>query len=273
VDAPVFIPPDTDRHILRDVPIPHIIPYINMQMLLGHHLGLKGNVDNLLQEGNEKAVQLKETVDAILQEGTTNGILKANGMYRFFPAQSTGNDIIIYDPQDHTKEIKRFTFPRQQVEPFLCLADYLKPVESGVMDYVGFLVVTAGQGIRELATEWKDRGDYLRSHALQSVALETAEAMAERVHHMMRDVWGYPDPSTMTMKQRFGARYQGIRVSFGYPACPNLEDQGPLFELMKPEDIGVELTEGFMMEPEASVSAMVFAHPEAQYFNVEKVER
>lgn len=273
VDAPVFIPPDTDRHILRDVPIPHIIPYINMQMLLGHHLGLKGNVDNLLQEGNEKAVQLKETVDAILQEGTTSGILKANGMYRFFPAQSSGNDIIIYDPQDHTKEIKRFNFPRQQVEPFLCLADYLKPVESGVMDYVGFLVVTAGQGIRELATEWKDRGDYLRSHALQSVALETAEAMAERVHHMMRDVWGYPDPSTMTMKQRFGARYQGIRVSFGYPACPNLEDQGPLFELMKPEDIGVELTEGFMMEPEASVSAMVFAHPEAQYFNVEKVER
>ncbi|GLX68124.1 methionine synthase [Paenibacillus glycanilyticus] len=273
VDAPVYIPPDTDRHILRDVPIPHIIPYVNMQMLLGHHLGLKGNVDNLLQEGNDKAVHLKETVDAILQEGTTNGILKAHGMYRFFPAQSSGNDIIIYDPQDHSKEIKRFTFPRQQVEPFLCLADYLKPVESGVMDYVGFLVVTAGQGIRELATEWKDKGDYLRSHALQSVALEVAEAMAERVHHMMRDVWGYPDPASMTMKQRFGARYQGIRVSFGYPACPNLEDQGPLFELMKPEDIGVELTEGFMMEPEASVSAMVFAHPEAQYFNVEKVER
>ncbi|WP_091189207.1 methionine synthase [Paenibacillus catalpae] len=273
VDAPVYIPPDTDRHILRDVPIPHIIPYVNMQMLLGHHLGLKGNVDNLLQEGNEKAVQLKETVDGILQEGTTDGILTANGMYRFFPAQSSGNDIIIYDPQDHSKEIKRFTFPRQQVEPFLCLADYLKPVESGVMDYVGFLVVTAGHGVRELATEWKDKGDYLRSHALQSVALEVAEAMAERVHHMMRDVWGFPDPASMTMKQRFGARYQGIRVSFGYPACPNLEDQGPLFELMKPEDIGVELTEGFMMEPEASVSAMVFAHPEAQYFNVEKVER
>ncbi|MFX3635255.1 MAG: methionine synthase [Candidatus Pristimantibacillus sp.] len=272
-DAPVYIPPDLDRHILRDVPIPHIIPYVNMQMLLGHHLGLKGNVDNLLSEGNEKAVQLKETVDTILQEGTTKGILHAHGMYRFFPAQSSGNDIIIYDAEDHSKEIKRFTFPRQQVEPFLCLADYLKSVESGIMDYVGFLVVTAGQGVRDLANEWKDKGDYLRSHALQSVALEVAEGMAERVHHMMRDVWGYPDPATMTMKQRHGARYQGIRVSFGYPACPNLEDQEPLFDLMKPEDIGVELTEGFMMEPEASVSAMVFAHPEAQYFNVEKVER
>jgi 5-methyltetrahydrofolate--homocysteine methyltransferase len=87
---------------------------------------------------------------------------------------------------------------------------------------------------------------------------------------MMRDMWGFPDSPDLTMQQRWGARYQGIRVSFGYPACPNLEDQEPLFRLMKPEDIGVELTEGFMMEPEASVSAMVFSHPEARYFNVDK---
>ncbi|WP_308640070.1 methionine synthase [Paenibacillus silvisoli] len=268
-DAPVYIPPDTDRHVLRNVPIPHIVPYVNMQMLLGHHLGLKGNVDALLAEGNEKAVNLKATVDGLLADAA-KGLLQAHGMYRFFPAQSSGNDIIIYDPQQPGVEIKRFTFPRQQVEPYLCLADFLKSVESGVMDYVGFLVVTAGEGVREKATELKDNGDYLRSHALQSVALEIAEAMAERVHHMMRDTWGFPDHPEMTMKQRHGARYQGIRVSFGYPACPNLEDQQPLFELMKPEDIGVQLTEGFMMEPEASVSAMVFAHPEAQYFNVEK---
>lgn len=116
----------------------------------------------------------------------------------------------------------------------------------------------------------EDQGDYLRSHALQSVALEVAEGLAERVHHMMRDIWGFPDSAQMTMKQRHGARYQGIRVSFGYPACPDLEDQGPLFKLLQPEDIGVELTEGFMMEPEASVSAMVFSHPQAKYFNVEK---
>jgi len=270
-DAPVFTPPDLDRHILRDVPLPHVIPYVNMQMLLGHHLGLKGNVDQLLKDGNEKAVQLKATVDEILQKGTTDGIIKTHGMYRFFPAQSSGNDIIIYNPVDPRQEIKRFTFPRQQVEPYLCLSDFLKSVESGVMDYVGFLVVTAGHGIREIANEWKDNGDYLRSHALQSVALEVAEGMAERVHHIMRDICGYPDPSEMTMKQRHGARYQGIRVSFGYPACPNLEDQEPLFDLMRPQDIGVELTEGCMMEPEASVSAMVFAHPEAQYFNVEKL--
>ncbi|WP_270171361.1 methionine synthase [Paenibacillus sp. SYP-B4298] len=269
-EAPVFVPPDLERHVLRHVPIGHIVPYVNMQMLLGHHLGVRGKVEQLIAEGHEKTIQLKETVDSILKEANEEGTIQAHGMYRFFPAQSEGNDIIIYDPDNHAKEIKRFSFPRQQVEPYLCLADYLKSVESGVMDYVGFLVVTAGEGVREKATVLKDNGDYLRSHALQSVALEVAEGLAERVHHMMRDVWGFPDPQEMTMKQRLGARYQGIRVSFGYPACPNLEDQEPLFELMRPEDIGVQLTEGFMMEPEASVSAMVFAHPEAQYFNVEK---
>lgn len=269
-DAPVFTSPDLERHVLRDYPIGHITPYVNWQMLLGHHLGLRGSVEQLLAAGNEKAVELKETVDQILLEAVTDGIIRTQAMYRFFPAQSSGNDILIYDPADHGKVIKRFSFPRQRVEPYLCLADYLRPVDSGEMDFVGFLVVTAGQGVRQLSETWKERGDYLRSHVLQAVALELAEALAERVHHIMRDIWGFPDPADMTMKQRHGARYQGIRVSFGYPACPDLEDQQLLFDLLHPEDIGIELTEGFMMEPEASVSAMVFAHPEAQYFNVDK---
>ncbi|XID94430.1 methionine synthase [Paenibacillaceae bacterium WGS1546] len=269
-DAPVFAPPDYERHVLRDYPISHVMPYVNMQMLLGHHLGLKGNVDDLLAAGDERTASLKATVDDILKQSQAQGWLNPQAMYRFFPAQSDGNDILIYDPADLTRVLKRFSFPRQQVEPYLCLADFLKTVDSGVMDAVGFLVVTAGQGAREQGEKWKESGDYLRSHALLATALEVAEGLAERVHHMMRDIWGFPDPANMTMKQRFGARYQGIRVSFGYPACPDLEDQVPLFELMKPEDIGVELTEGFMMEPEASVSAMVFAHPEAQYFNVDK---
>lgn len=270
-DAPVFSPPDLERHVLRNYPLGHIIPYVNMQMLLGHHLGLRGSVEAQLAAGDARTVELKETVDDILHQAMLEGTIVPHAMYQFFPAQSSGNDILIYDPQNAANVLHTFTFPRQNVEPYLCLADFLKPVDSGVMDYVGFLVVTAGHGVRELSTELKDRGDYLRSHALQAVALEVAEGLAERVHHMMRDTWGFPDPADMTMKQRHGARYQGIRVSFGYPACPDLEDQGPLFKLLSPEDIGVHLTEGFMMEPEASVSAMVFAHPEAQYFNVEKL--
>lgn len=270
VDNPVLVPPDLERHTMRNYPLSHILPYVNMQMLLGHHLGLRGSVEQLLASGDKKATDLKAVVDDIMQEAVRDGIIQAHAMYRFFPAQSSGNSIIIYDPKDTSNILHTFTFPRQKVEPFMCLSDFLKPVESGQMDYVGFMVVTAGHGVRELSTAWKDQGDYLRSHALQSVALEVAEGLAERVHHMMRDIWGFPDSAQMTMKQRHGARYQGIRVSFGYPACPDLEDQGPLFKLLQPEDIGVELTEGFMMEPEASVSAMVFSHPQAKYFNVEK---
>ncbi|CAH8246821.1 methionine synthase [Paenibacillus melissococcoides] len=269
-EAPVHLPPDLDRHVLRSIPVPQVIPYVNMQMLLGHHLGMRGSVEQRLKERDPKTVELKETVDRILHEEAESGVLQANAMYRFFSAQSEGDSIHIYNPERQDEVLHTFTFPRQQVEPFMCLADFLRSKESGVMDYVGFLVVTAGKGVRERSDEFKQQGEYLRSHALQSVALELAEGLAERIHHMMREVWGIPDPAEMTMKERFGARYQGIRVSFGYPACPNLEDQEPLFRLMQPEDIGVHLTEGFMMEPEASVTAMVFAHPQATYFNVDK---
>ncbi|WP_019119769.1 methionine synthase [Brevibacillus massiliensis] len=265
--APIFVPQDLERHVLRDYPIGHLQPYINLRMLLGKHLGVRGNVDKLLAEGDEKTVQLYGVVEELLREAREEGLIRAHGMYQFFPAQADGDDILIYDPADQTRLVERFTFPRQPDEPHLCLSDFLRPVESGEMDYVGFLAVTCGHNIREQSTKWKESGDYLRSHALQAVALETAEAFAERIHHVMRDVWGFPDPAEMTMAERFGARYQGIRVSFGYPACPNLEDQEKLFRLLRPEDIGIHLTEGFMMEPEASVSAMVFAHPEARYFN------
>jgi len=268
--VPVMVPPDLERHVLRNIPVAQVVPYVNMQTLMGHHLGLKGNYDKLLASGDSKAEQLKETVDGIIRDAAQNGSIKTHAMYRFFPAQSEGNDIMIYDPADHSKVLHRYSFPRQNVEPFLCLADFLRSKDSGEMDYVGFLVVTAGHGIRERAEAYKEKGDYLLSHAIQATAIELAEGLAERVHHIMRDIWGISDPVDMTMAQRHGARYTGIRVSFGYPACPNLEDQGPLFELMKPEDIGVQLTEEFMMEPEASVSAMVFAHPEARYFNVDK---
>ncbi|UOF92747.1 methionine synthase [Fodinisporobacter ferrooxydans] len=268
-DAPVFLPPDFERHVIRDYPVSYLQPYLNLQMLLGKHLGYRGNVEKKLAEGDEKILQLKETVDELLQEARTDRIIQAHGMYRFFPAQSKGETVYVYDPLDHSKILETFTFPRQENDLHLCLADFVRPVESGVMDYVAFLAVTTGHGIRALSTKWKEAGEYLRSHVLQALALELAEAFAERVHHMIRDMWGFPDPADMTMRERFIAKYQGIRVSFGYPACPNLEDQEQLFRLLQPQDIGIQLTDGHMMDPEASVSAMVFSHPDARYFNVD----
>jgi 5-methyltetrahydrofolate--homocysteine methyltransferase len=157
-----------------------------------------------------------------------------------------------------------FTFPRQRKADGLCLADYLAPTG----DTLALFVVTAGAGILERANEFKARGEFLKSHALQALALETAEAAAEWLHRRIREDWGFPDPATMTMLDRFQARYQGKRYSFGYPACPALEDQAGIWQLLHPEEVGVHLTEGFMMEPEASVSALVFHHPDATYFGI-----
>lgn len=265
-EAPVFIPPDCDRHVLRNYPISHLRPYINQQMLLGKHLGIRGNVERLLAEGDPKTKSLKEEVDQLLDELEYQYQLSPQGVYQFFPAQSDGDRIYIYHPQNPSQVIEEFTFPRQSKAPYLCLADFLRPIDSSTLDYVAFFAVTAGVGVRALAEKWKEQGDYLRSHMIQSIALELAEAFAERLHEQLRDQWGFPDPVEMTMKERFAAKYQGIRVSFGYPACPDLEDQKKLFRLLKPESIGIQLTEGFMMEPEASVSAMVFSHPQARYF-------
>ena len=262
-DATVFVPKDLVRHVKRDYAVSHLYPYVNMRTLIGHHLGLKGQVDKLLAEGDKRAVELKELVDSYLNDQT----LHPSGMYQFYKAQADGDDVVLY-AEDGTTEIQRFTFPRQSKVPFMCLADFLKTKESGEMDYVALMVVTAGRGVSDQARELKEAGKFLESHALQATALELAEGFAERIHQEIRDQWGFPDGVDFTMRDRFAAKYQGQRFSFGYPACPNLEDQEKLFATLKPEDIGVHLTEGFMMEPEASVSAIVFAHPEARYFNV-----
>ncbi|WP_066287881.1 methionine synthase [Bacillus sp. FJAT-29937] len=268
-NVPVFTPQDLKRKILNSITISHIEPYINKQMLIGHHLGLKGKLEKLLAEGDEKAVKMNEMVNGLIEDSKTNGWITPAAVYQFFPAQSDGDKVLIYN-EEQTEIIETFEFPRQEAEPYLCLADFLKPKISGQMDYVAFFTVTAGRGIRQVADQLKEQGRFLECHALQSLALESAEGFAELVHRQIRDRWGFPDPVDMTMKDRFAAKYQGQRFSFGYPACPNLEDQQKLFKLITPEDIGVNLTEGFMMEPEASVSAIVFAHPEARYFNVAK---
>ena len=263
-EFPVFVPTDTDRHVFRDYPVKHLFPYVNMRTLIGHHLGLKGYSEELRASGDARANELYDLVSGYLK----SDLLSPSGMYQFFPAQSDGDDVIIYSPKDPGVEIERFTFPRQKKAPFLCISDFLKSKQSGEMDYVGFMQVTAGHGVREVAQRLKEQGKFLESHAIQATALELAEGFAERVHQEMRDQAGYPDATDFTMHDRFAAKYNGQRFSFGYPACPNLEDQEKLFGLIKPEDIGVELTEGFMMQPEASVSAIVFNHPDARYFNV-----
>jgi 5-methyltetrahydrofolate--homocysteine methyltransferase len=258
-------PPDLERHVLRDVPLTHIYPYLNLQMLYGKHLGVRGLVERLLGAGDPKALEVHEIVEALKRDAVDQGLLEAHGAYRWYRARSSGDAVILFDASSG-REAARFDFPRQRDGERQCLADY---VRDDADDYVALFAVTCGVGVRELASAWKERGEYVRSHALQALAIESAEAFAEMLHSRMRTLWGFPDPPELAISEKLKAHYRGIRVSFGYPACPNLADQATLFRLLEPETFGLTLTEGFMMDPEASVSGLVFHHPAAKYFKAD----
>ena len=267
-DCPIPQPPDLKLHVLDDYDLDAIFPYINPVMLYTRHLGFKGKFTDALAAGDPKAKELRAQVAKVEEEMLRRSDIKARAVYKFFRAHSEGDALIITCPEgDHVKE--RFDFGRQAKDGGLCLADFVSSKESGRVDYVAFLATTVGPGVRALADEWKAGGEYLRSHILQILALEGAEAFAELLHQKIREMWGFPDPAGTTKQDLFKANYRGVRVSFGYPACPRLEDQVQLFRLLEVEkSIGVQLTDGFMMEPEGSVSALVFHHPEARYFSL-----
>lgn len=265
-------PPDLKRHLIDGFEVEKLFEYINPIMLYGRHLGLKGNPQALLESRDPKAIELFDRVRALQDEILEKGLFKPRGVARFFVAQADGDSVSLWNGRAEFNAgkppLESFAFPRQTTGDGLCLSDFVLPKSAGAPDYAAAFVVTCGAGVRELAEKLRDDGEYFKSHALQALAIESAEGFAELLHEKLRQMWGIPDPADMTIKQKFQARYRGIRVSPGYPACPDLADQRKLWNLLEPEEIGVSLTEGFMMDPEASVSALVFHHPQARYFAV-----
>lgn len=194
-------------------------------------------------------------------------VLKPRVKWGYFPCHSDGNDLIIY-AEDSETERMRFSFPRQTDGKRLCLSDFFLPIGSEVADTVGFHIVTVGAEVSEQERKlFKDGNyqDYLYTHGM---GVETAEALAEYWHRQIRSEMGIDDMEPDEMRLLFSAKYHGSRYSFGYPACPNLDDQAKLFELLQPEDIGIELSSEFMLIPEQSTSAIIVHHPDAKYFNV-----
>jgi 5-methyltetrahydrofolate--homocysteine methyltransferase len=239
--------------------------YINPFMLYGRHMGFRGDFEKRFAERDPKAVELFESMEEVKRDAAE--FMKPRAVWQFFEAEADGDVIQLFEPGG-AEPLHRFRFPRQRVGDFLCLSDYVLPPENGRRDHVAIFVVTAGEGVRERSEKAKNEGYYFKSHGMQALAIESAEACAEWLHRRIREDWGFPDAPEMTMAQRFTSRYRGKRYSFGYPACPNLDDQAGIWKLLRPEEIGVQLTEGFMMDPEASVSALVFHHPDCAYFSV-----
>src|SRR5262249_8344367 len=185
----VPVPPDLERHVLRDVPLPQIYPYLNLQMLYGKHLGVRGPVERLLESGDAKVREVHEIVEDLKRDAVGRGLLHAHGAYQWYRARAAGDTLTLLDGAG--REAARFDFPRQPAGERLCLTDY---VRDDADDYVALFAVTCGSGVRELAAAWKERGEYVRSHALQALAIECAEAFAEMLHSRLRTLWGFPDP-------------------------------------------------------------------------------
>jgi 5-methyltetrahydrofolate--homocysteine methyltransferase len=257
--------PPTFEPVVIEADLDKVWAYLNPQMLYGNHLGLKGNVKKMLAEGDEKALKLQDKLEQLKAKIRTEKLLRARGLYQFFKVRRDGDSIVVLDPKTET-DIQRYDFPRQSSGLKLCLSDFIAPDRIDVMC---FFVVTCGEGVTEVAKQWLDAGNYFDAHAIASLALESAEAFGEYLHHEIRGMWGFPDAPDLSLEDVFKLKYRGVRVSFGYPACPRLEDQAKMWELLRPDlKLGVALSEEYMMHPEASVSALVFHHPQARYFSV-----
>lgn len=225
-----------------------------------------------------EATKLFNDANAMLDKIIEEKWLSANASYGILPANSHGDDITVYDHEGN--KVETFHFLRQQRKmsnkvPNLCLSDFIAPQEAGITDYLGFFTVTAGLGIDEHVKRFESQHDDYSSILIKALADRLAEAFAEKLHQLIRtDFWGYSKNETLTNEDLILEKYQGIRPAPGYPACPDHTEKGNLFKLLDNENaIGVSLTESYAMLPTAAVSGFYFAHPDARYFGLGKINK
>ena len=275
-------PPFWGRRVCRDFDLREIFPYINETALFKNQWQLKSaSQQDYLRLVEEKFRPILRELES---EVIAAGWFAPAVVYGFFPCQSEGNDLIVYEPQDYEgknelragcaappdlREIVRFTLPRQREGRRLSISDYFLPRASGRVDVVGMSVVTIGPRASVETQRLFEKGEYTRYLYLHGLSVETAEALAEYSHKKIRQELGIAGDDAERISDLFHQKYRGSRYSFGYPACPNLEDQTKLFALLKPEEaIGVRLTSTYLIEPEQSTSAIIVHHPGAKYFVV-----
>ena len=263
----IYKPETLNKQIITNIKAKDVFPFINLQMLIGKHLGLKWIVGKMLEKQDPRTVKMYNEIKEIIEHG--DEYFDITAIYKYFPVRrkygKEKNEFsleILSD--DLSKVIETFNFPRQKYGQYLSLNDYVNP--DGI-EYVGFFVATAGEKSRIVSNELKAKGEFYKGHLVNSIGLELAEATSEYIHQIMRKDVGIIDKELQT-EDILKANYQGNRYSFGYPACPDLSDQKKLFKLLKPEIYGIKLTDEFMMYPEASVSAIVFSQPFCKYFNM-----
>ena len=275
---PVMIPQRTGTFELIDFPLEEIVPYINW-MFFFVTWELRGKFPEILKDSlyGEEATKLykdaREMLDLIIGEKW----LKANAVYGIYPANSQGDDILVFKDEQRNTELTRFINLRNQTKKEadtanLCLSDFILPVESERKDYLGAFAVTAGLGIEKKIKEFEEAHDDYSSIMLKALADRLAEAFTEYLHEKIRkESWAYAPDENLSKEDLFRENYSGIRPAHGYPACPEHSEKETLFKLLDTTKAGIQLTENFSMYPAASVSGLIFAHPESKYFFVGKI--
>jgi 5-methyltetrahydrofolate--homocysteine methyltransferase len=280
-DAPnIPTPPFWGVRVIKDYDLRELFQYINDTALFKNQWQLKtASQEDYARLVEEKYRPIKKKLE---EDIIAAGWFEPKVVYGYFPAQGDGNDIVVYDPSQWSdgrprpstpgsepKELLRFTFPRQKEGRRLCISDFFAAPSSGKMDVLGLSLVTIGPKASVETQRLFESGEYTRYLYLHGLSVETAEALAEFHHKKMREELGISAEDSPHIRDLFHQKYQGSRYSFGYPACPHLEDQTKLFALLKPEEnVGVRLTSAFLLEPEQSTSAIVVHHPGAKYFVV-----
>ena len=265
-DVPVTAPPFWGARVIEAAP-KAIVPFINERSLYQFQWGFRKqgrSLDDFLGWAKQELRPVMRRMLGICDE---QDILRPQAAYGYWKAAGQGNDLIIFD-QDGSTEVARFTLPRQPKEDGECIADFFRDVEDAERDVIGLQVVTVGQKASDTAREWFEDNRYQDYLYLHGLSVEMAEAMAEYTHKRIRAELGFAAEDDRDMEKMLAQGYRGSRYSFGYPACPKLEDQAPLLRLLGAERIGVDLSDEFQLHPEQSTSAIVVLNPRAKYFSV-----
>lgn len=266
-DNPVPEPPFWGARCLESIPLRAIVPYINRRTLYRFQWGFKAAGRSEEEYQAWARTEVDPIFNRMVARAEAESIIRPQAVYGYFPCQSEGDDLIVYEAPDGRSERCRFTFPRQKKGRHICIADFFRSVGSGEMDVVAFQVVTAGQHASDVARELFARDEYQEYLFLHGLNVETTEGLAEFVHKRIRAELGFAGEDARVMADLFRQGYRGSRYSFGYPACPNLADQAKLLALLDAGRIGVVLGDEDQLWPEESTSAIVVHHPQAKYFS------